>query len=230
MTGHQKQQGDRFAPPNAKTFRFGFSLGKAPPEDDPAVQALIAEARARAAASPGGAGKAERQVGHLEFSDGVLRIGGPSGNHLELDLSPDDNSWPPGGTRTALDTMRTWLHKGVRLVAVALPVSFLALGVATGQTFETTFYMTVFGLLISMMFVSSFLPSRTWFSRVLEDLLRDAARKRIAQDQATRAAAASTPLKEARPFTITCRNCNAAFTPVPPRAVCPHCSTPALSA
>lgn len=76
-----------------------------------------------------------------------------------------------------LTALRQWFNRAITFLAAAIPVAMVVLGVAGGQTFETIFYMTIFGLIISMMLISSFRPKRTWLSEVLTDYLSATVRR-----------------------------------------------------
>jgi hypothetical protein len=226
---------------SGKSFNFSFSLGKKAPADDPAFEELLDEAKQNAAASPEGVGPASRPLASLEFSDGVLRVGGTQGKAFELDLNPDTEPIDYRDPFPALTALRNWFHRAVMAVSIALPVALIVLGIATDQTFETTFYMALFGLFLSLMLVSTFMPQRTWLDEMMQGILSDAVRRQrrdsheaqLLQESLVPAPAepeSALPAADvAKPiFEIKCQSCGARFTPAPPRAVCPHCSTAAL--
>ena len=232
MTNSEEQLNGQSPQRKPKSFRFGFSIGRKPPVDDPSFDELLEEARRQAGESPDGTGRTSRPVASLELADGILRVGNREGT-MELDLNPEREAAvaysDPFPTLTAL---RRWFHRTVVAVAIGLPIVFIGLGIGTQQTFETTFYMGFFGLFLSLMLVSSFLPQRTWLSSALESILTDAFRKQAGRRQPSQDVEekAMVFVDEAQPvFTIKCQSCGTKFAPIPPTAICPHCSAPALT-
>jgi hypothetical protein len=209
--------------PKSTTLNWNFSIGKMPQE---MADAGSLEGRAQPVIPETGVS--------IELDRGKLRFGSGDRTLLQVDLNPEPDRIAYHDPFPLLTSIRNWLHRLAVLIAVALPIALVGLCVATGQAADTTFFAGVFGLILSVMLMSSFTPKRTVVSDLLEDVLMDAARKhtRKAPEPVPEAAADSSAepaTSETSPvFTIVCDRCGASFPPVPPRAICPHCSTPAL--
>ena len=107
---------------------------------------------------------------NIEFSDGKLRVQDSDRVTGEDNRAPTEDEAREAemwerlehiGTGAYPDTAR--LHGALRTVVLVLglsvPVALLVVGVATGQSAETIFFMTLFGLIIGAMFASTF-PGR----------------------------------------------------------------------
>ncbi len=205
------------------TLNWGFSIGKKPQE----------MADAGPSESPAQPRTSETGVS-VELDRGKLSFGAGDRTVLQVDLNPAADHTEYHDPFPLLTSIRDWLHRLVVLIAFALPIALVGLCIASGQAADTTFFAGVFGLILSAMLMSSFTPKRTVVSDLLEDALMDAARKHTrkppepvpeaAADNSEQRATSETPTV----FTIVCDSCGASFPPVPPRAICPHCSTPAL--
>ena len=165
---------------NPSTLDFSFSFGLPASHDDPRLEELLEEAKRSAAASPDRIGSASRQIASLEFADGKLRVGVGEGRPVEYELGLNDPGIQYRDPFPELTMLRQWFNRVVTLLAIAIPVTLAILGIATGQTLETVFYMTIFGLIISTMLISSFRPRRTWLSDLLSDYLSGMARRQRA--------------------------------------------------
>jgi hypothetical protein len=146
------------------------------PREDSHLQELLEEAKRDAMASPEGVGSAAREIASVQFKDGKLRVGMGQEPPVEYGLGAEAGSHYEGPSQT-LTSLRRWFNTAVTLLAIGIPVAIAILGIATGQTSETVFFMTIFGLLISGMFISSIRPRRTWLSDLLSDYLASAARR-----------------------------------------------------
>ena len=162
---------------DASTLNFSFSFGRPASPEDPRLQELLEQAKRQAAASPDGIGSASRQVASVELADGKLRVGMGEGQPVEYDLGLDDAGIQYRDPFPALTTLRQWFSTAVTLLAIAIPVTIVILGIISGQTFETIFYMTIFGLIISTMLLSSVRPRQTWLGDLVSDYVTRMARR-----------------------------------------------------
>lgn len=158
-------------PEHKKTFSFSFSFGRKPRPNDPDYERLVDAAIKDAESS--GTTTDMRDVLNVEYSDGKLRVGDGTGEQrqptaAERSPSPealrDAEMWDRLehiGTGAFADTAR--MHRALRTIVAVLglsvPLTLLILGLVTGQSGNTIFFMTLFGLVIGAMFISTF-PGR----------------------------------------------------------------------
>jgi hypothetical protein len=161
---------------HSATFNFNFSWGRRMAPDGHR-QELLEEAKRNANASPDGVGSATRELASFQFKDGKLRFGMADEPPAEHDLGADEVGSHYEEPFPALASLRRWFNTAVTLLAIGIPVAIAILAIATGQTSETVFFMTIFGLIISGMFISSIRPRRTWLSDLLSDYLASTARR-----------------------------------------------------
>jgi hypothetical protein len=204
---------------SSKTFRLDLSLGNDPDGMIPDATRI----------------QEHKWTGAVEMKDGTLRIGRE--NPVDFDLAAlasdepgEEEAYDPF---PALTTLRTWLSRIVRAIAIALPVALIALGIATDQTTDTVVFMAVFGLILSTMLMSIFSPPKSVVGSVIERYLRDAVRnhyEQAAQPSLGPQTQPTAPVSPTPRFSIECVSCGATFEPSPPRAICPHCAAPNLFA
>jgi|GEM_PF-4506852 len=137
---------------------FSFSFGKPVAPGEPGLGEL------------GDTGSSGSRIAKFEIADGKLRLDVGEGRQVEYDLALEEGTGEYHDPFPTLTMFRRWLNAAVTILAIAVPIALAILGVATGQTLETTFYMTLFGLIISTMLLSS-RPKRTWFSDLLTNQL-----------------------------------------------------------
>ena len=155
---------------NPATLRFNFSWGRRVSPADPQIQDLLEEAKQNSMTAPDGVGSAAREVS-IQFKDGKLRVGTGEELPVEYDLGADTAASHYQDPFPALTSLRRWFNMAVTLLAIGIPVAIAVLGIITGQTSETVVFMTIFGLIVSGMFISSIRPSRTWLSDLVSDYL-----------------------------------------------------------
>jgi hypothetical protein len=209
--------------PESATLKWSFSIGEKPLE---MADAGSLESRAQPVPSETGVS--------MELNRGKLRFGSGDRTLLQVDLNSEPDRIAYHDPFPLLTSVRNWLRRLVTFIAVALPITFVALCVATGQAADTSVFAGVFGLILSVMLMSSITPKRTVASELLEEILTDAVRKHTqtppeavpeaTTDHSNQPSTSETP----KVFTIVCDNCGASFPPVPPTAICPQCSTAAL--
>ncbi len=164
-------------PPKGRSFSFNISFGKKPPPvDDPRVQELLERAEADAARSPDGVGMAsDTQTYRVDLREGLERIGDLLGvspeyedasGHISREEDPkaarEREMWDrlhliAEGKGAYPDTQR-WharLSLFTTIIAISLPVAALILTLATAQTTETVFFVTLGAAIVAAMFRSS---------------------------------------------------------------------------
>jgi len=150
--------------PQPKKFTFSLSFGRKPPIDDPAYKRLLEEATKDAESSPDGVGSAsDAHEYRLTFDGGLPRIvegDSPPAQPMTPEQAREAEAWErlsPIGTGAYPDTAR--LHRILRnivtVMGLAVPVGMLILGIATGQSQETVFFMTLGGLIVGVMFMKT---------------------------------------------------------------------------
>ena len=153
-----------------RTFSFNFSFGRKPPVDDAPYQRLIEHATQDAASSADATGTAaDVHEITVDFSDGKLRVGdGRRTGEDQPAPTPVDTreaeAWERLGhigTGAFPDTARLHriLNAVVTVLGLSIPVSLLVVAIATRQSSETIFYMTLFGLVVGGMIITTF-PGR----------------------------------------------------------------------
>jgi hypothetical protein len=150
--------------PQPKKFSFSLSFGRKPPADDPEFQRLLEEAREDAEASPDGTGSASTTHEYrLRFDGGLPRIvegDSPPEAPMTPEQAREAEAWERLsriGTGAYPDTARAHqiLRNIVTVMGLAIPVAMLILGIATGQTQETVFFMTLGGLIVGVMLMKT---------------------------------------------------------------------------
>lgn len=157
-------------PPEPKRparFSFNISFGRKPPVDSETYQRLLERATKDAELSPDGTGSAsDTYKFKIDFSNGELRV-------QDSDRVPPAEEVPPMqeetaeaemwdriahiGTGAYPDTARVHraLKKVVTVLGMSIPVAVCILTIATGQSQETIFFMTLFGLIVGVMIIST---------------------------------------------------------------------------
>jgi hypothetical protein len=127
-----------------RTFRFGLSFGREPPPDQ---RAEVHET------------KITLESSRLRIDDGDQSI--PLDERLPTEEDAREaEAWERLsriGTGTYPDTARvhSFLKTIVTTLVLAVPVALLILGIATGQSTETVFFMTLGGLIVAVIFIKS---------------------------------------------------------------------------
>ena len=135
-------------------FNFNLSFGRKPP------------ITGRAADPDDSSSTEDVREFRIEFADGKLRVKDGDVTDSPPEEAPDAEAemWERlgrVGTGAYPDTAR--LHRALRtvvmLLGLAVPVALCVVGLATGQSGETVVFMTLGGLIVGAMFISSF-PGR----------------------------------------------------------------------
>ena len=147
--------------PQPKKFSFNLSFGRRPPVDDPTYKRLLEEATKDGESSPDGVGFASTPAKEfrLTFDGGLPRIvegDSPPEQPMTPEQAREAEAWERLsriGTGAYPDTARAHqiLRRVVTIFGLAFPVGMLILGIATGQTQETVFFMTFGGLVVGVM-------------------------------------------------------------------------------
>jgi hypothetical protein len=151
--------------PEPKKFSFNLFIGRKPDLDDSTYKRLLEEATREAESSPDGVGIASTPAREfrLTFDRGLPRIAegdSPPGQPMTPEQAREAEAWERLsriGTGAYPDTAR--LHRILRnvvtVVGAAIPIAMLILGIASGQTQETVFFMTFGGLIVGLMIMKT---------------------------------------------------------------------------
>lgn len=159
-------------------FEFSFKLGDQQPVagDPPQLTRLLEEAARKLGASSAGDAALSGGDASIEFKDGVLRIVSGEQEKFALDLTSGRSRGPVTDPFPLISKIRRWVNLAVTAVSLAIPIGLVAIGVATDQGFETTFYMGLFGLIIAAMLMSSLRLKRSPVEHLLPLLLQNGTR------------------------------------------------------
>jgi hypothetical protein len=150
------------------SFRFSLNLGNRPADGAPAeLERLLEEANRQLAASPGSTGSVSGSETSLEFKDGMLRVVSGDKEQFSYDFVSSASRGQALDPLPLIAKIRRWINLAVTALSLAIPIGLVALGIATSQSFETIFYMGLFGLIIGAMLMSSLRVKRS----PVEDLL-----------------------------------------------------------